>query len=288
MIKQAIIPAAGLGTRFLPVTKILPKELLPIMAKPALQYIVEELVQSGIEEIILVLSPEKESIFQYFSEGGFVDQILDERGHQSKLHELRSLLKKVTFKRVYQHNPLGLGHAVLCAKREVCTDHVAVVLPDDIVFSKQPCMQQLVEAHKATQKSILGLEEIHDDHISSYGVVGTSETPVPHKPFSINQVVEKPPRDQAPSNYAIIGRYILSSEIFHVIPEKAQEFGKEIQLTDAIDQLVQKDQVQGYLFEGRRIDVGQPIGFTKANLMQAFTDTDNSQEIQEFVKEAVK
>lgn len=287
MIQQAIIPAAGLGSRFLPVTKIVPKELLPIHAKPALQFIVEELVQSGIEEIILVLSPEKESIFHYFSEGGFIDQILDERGHQDKLMELRNLLKKVTFRRVYQHNPLGLGHAVLCAKKEICTDHFAVVLPDDIVFADAPCMKQMIEAHAENQQSILALEEINDEHISAYGVVGTPETPAPGKPFSINQVIEKPSREEAPSNYAIIGRYILSKELFDFIPEKAQSLGKEIQLTDAIGNLVAKNQVSGLLFEGKRVDVGQPIGFTKANLLHALKSQDNCDEIQSFMKDVL-
>ncbi|MCB0271989.1 MAG: NTP transferase domain-containing protein [Bdellovibrionales bacterium] len=285
MIKQAVIPAAGLGTRFLPVTKIVPKELLPIMAKPALQYIVEELVQSGIEEIILVLSPEKESIFHYFSEGGFIDQILDERGHQEKLFDLRSLLKQVHFKRVYQHNPLGLGHAVLCAKREICTDHFAVVLPDDIVFSTTPCMKQLISAFTTKAQSILGLEKVADEHISSYGVIGTSEKPAASEPFLINQVVEKPKKEEAPSNYAIIGRYILSKEIFDFIPEKMQMLHKEIQLTDAIAKLVSQNKVSGYLFEGKRVDVGQPIGFTKANIICSLEQSDNSHEITSFIRE---
>lgn len=287
-IKQAVIPAAGLGTRFLPVTKILPKELLPIMAKPALQYIVEELVQSGIEEIILVLSPEKETVFHYFSDGGFIDQILDERGHQDKLLELRTLLKKVTFKRVYQHNPLGLGHAVSCAKKEICTDYFAVVLPDDIVFSQTPCMLQMVQAFEQNATLTLGVETVAANQISSYGVVSPTQDIKKGSSFLISGVVEKPSPKDAPSDQAVIGRYILPREIFNLIPEQAQSFHQEIQLTDAIDQWIKKDSGQALSIVGRRIDVGQPIGFVKANLLEARLSDDHSQEIKEFIRDLVE
>ncbi|MCB1196757.1 MAG: NTP transferase domain-containing protein [Deltaproteobacteria bacterium] len=285
MIKQAVIPAAGLGTRFLPVTKIVPKELLPIMAKPVLQYIVEELVQSGIEEIILVLSPEKESIFQYFSEGSFIDQLLDQRGHEDKLLELRRLLKQVTFRRVYQHNPLGLGHAVLSSRREICTDHFAVVLPDDIIFSQTPCMQQLIRAFETCQQTMVALEEINDEHISAYGVVKPAQVVEVGKPFALSQLVEKPSKKDAPSNLAVTGRYILSKDIFSHIPEKLEKLHKEIQLTDAIAQLITTSGVSGFVFEGQRVDVGQPIGFAKANIMMALQEGNDQAEIKSFIEE---
>lgn len=282
MIKQAIIPAAGLGSRFLPVTRIVPKELLPIMAKPAMQYIVEELVQSGIEEIILVLSPEKESIYRYFSEGGFIDQLLDERGHEGKLAELRDLLRRVTFRRVYQHNPLGLGHAILCAQKAICTDTFAVVLPDDIVFADQPCMQQLVDAHHQTGHSMVAIEEVPDADVSAYGIVQISSAAQSNMPFQIQGVVEKPDLDQAPSNLAIIGRYILSNNIFDVIPESTETLHQEIQLTDALKIFVDKGVMSGLKFKGRRIDVGQPIGFTKANLMVSLSKEKHARDIKQF------
>ena len=175
MIKQAVIPAAGLGTRFLPVTKILPKELLPIVERPALEFIIEELAESGIQEVILVLSHEKESIFTYFSEGGFIDQMLEERGHGGKLLELRKLLKRIKFKRVYQKVPLGLGDAVLCAKREITDPFFTVVLPDDLVFSKKPCLKQLIDEHSRTKKNIIAVEKVDRDQVSSYGIVGSDE-----------------------------------------------------------------------------------------------------------------
>jgi len=282
MIQQAVIPAAGLGSRFLPVTKIVPKELLPIMAKPAMQYIVEELVQSGIEEIILVLSPEKESIFQYFSEGSFIDQLLDERGHMGKLQELRDLLRKVTFRRVYQHNPLGLGHAILCAKKAICTDTFAVVLPDDIVFSKVPCMQQLIQAYKKTSHCMVAIEAVPDASVSSYGIVDPESAPLGHDPFLIQGVVEKPQPEKAPSNLAIIGRYILSQKIFDAIPETSEKIHQEIQLTDALKMFVDQKALSGVVFEGDRIDVGQPIGFTKANLMVSLSQEANARDIKAF------
>jgi UTP--glucose-1-phosphate uridylyltransferase len=285
MIKQAVIPAAGLGTRFLPVTKIVPKELLPIVERPALEFIVEELAESGIQEIVLVLSPEKESIYEYFSEGGFVDQMLDERGHGEKLSELRKLLKRIKFKRVYQKVPLGLGDAVLCAKREITDPFFTVVLPDDIVFSKKPCLKQLIDEHKKTKKNILAVEKVSKDRVSSYGIISTSEKIGTKKSFAVDHVVEKPKISEAPSNMAIIGRYILSKSIFDHLENDTQKKHGEIQLTTAIDKLVEEKQVRAFLFEGKRIDVGQPIGFVKANITFGLKHKKFGKEIAQFVKE---
>lgn len=288
MIKQAVIPAAGLGTRFLPVTKILPKELLPIVERPALEFVVEELAESGIEEIILILSQEKESIYEYFSEGGFIDQMLEERGHGEKLTELKKLLKRIRFKRVYQKVPLGLGHAVLCAKREIKDPFFAVVLPDDLVFSKKPCLKQLINEHKKTKKNILAVEEVDKDHVSSYGIVASSEKIGTKKSFSIARVVEKPKINEAPSRHAIIGRYILSKEIFDYIEGDTDQKQGEIQLTTSIDKLVAKNQVKGFAFEGKRIDVGQPLGFVKANITFGLKHKKFGKEIAQFIKEISK
>lgn len=285
MITQAVIPAAGLGTRFLPVTKILPKELLPIVERPALEFVVEELAESGIEEIILILSPEKESIFEYFSEGGFIDQMLEERGHGEKLTELRKLLKRIRFKRVYQKVPLGLGHAVLCAKREIVNPFFAVVLPDDLVFSKKPCLKQLIDEHRKTGKNILAVEKVDKDHVSSYGIIGSKEKLGSKKSFGISQVIEKPKAQEAPSRYAIIGRYILSKYIFdHLETDTTQHHG-EIQLTTSIERFVEQNQVQGLAFEGKRIDVGQPLGFVKANITFGLKHKKFGKEIAQFVRE---
>jgi UTP--glucose-1-phosphate uridylyltransferase len=285
MIKTAVIPAAGLGTRFLPVTKILPKELLPIVERPALEFVIEELAESGIEEVILILSPEKESIFTYFSEGGFVDQMLEERGHGEKLSELRKLLKRIKFKRVYQKVPLGLGDAVLCAKREIKDPFFAVVLPDDLVFSKKPCLKQLVNEHRKTKKSIIAVEKVDKDQVSSYGIVASNEKIGLKKSFSISHVVEKPKISEAPSRMAIIGRYILPRIIFeHLENDKDHKHG-EIQLTTSIDKLVAQDLVRGFVFEGKRIDVGQPLGFVKANITFGLKHKKFGKEIAQFVKE---
>ena len=288
MIKQAVIPAAGLGTRFLPVTKILPKELLPIVERPALEYIIEELAESGIEEVILVLSPEKESIYEYFSEGGFIDQMLEERGHGEKLLELRTLLKRIRFKRVYQKVPLGLGDAILCAKRDIKDDYFSVVLPDDLVISQQPCLKQLIDEHMKTKKSILGVEQVHQDQVSAYGIVSSSVEIGNQKSFPINYVVEKPAIDKAPSNYAIIGRYILSKSIFNHLEKDESRSGGEIQLTTSIEKLVEENNVNGFVFEGKRIDVGQPLGFVKANITYGLKHKKFGKQIAEFIREIIQ
>ncbi len=285
MIKQAVIPAAGLGTRFLPVTKILPKELLPIVERPALEYVIEELAESGIEEVILILSPEKESIFTYFSEGGFIDQMLEERGHGEKLGELRKLLSRIRFKRVYQKVPLGLGHAVLCAKREIKNPFFAVVLPDDLVVSKKPCLQQLINQHKKTGKNILAVEEVEKNQVSSYGIVGSAQKIGTKKSFPISQIVEKPTIAEAPSRYAVVGRYILSKYIFDHLENDTEKKHGEIQLTTSIEKFVEQNQVQGLAFEGKRIDVGQPLGFVKANITYGLKHKKFGKEIAQFVRE---
>lgn len=285
MIKQAVIPAAGLGTRFLPVTKILPKELLPIVERPALEFIVEELAESGIEEIILVLSQEKESIFEYFSEGGFIDQMLEERGHGEKLTALRKLLKRIRFKRVYQKVPLGLGHAVLCAKHQIKDPFFAVVLPDDLVFSKKPCLKQLIEEHNKHKKNIIAVETVDREHVSSYGIVASHEKIGTKKSFPISGVVEKPKPSEAPSRHAIIGRYILSKEIFDYLETDTEHKHGEIQLTTSIEKLVERNLVQGFTFEGKRIDVGQPLGFVKANITFGLKHKKFGKEIAQFVRE---
>lgn len=284
-IRQAVIPAAGLGTRFLPVTKIVPKELLPIVERPALEFIVEELAASGIQEVILVLSHEKESIYEYFSEGGFIDQMLEERGHGEKLGELRKLLRKIKFKRVYQKTPLGLGDAVLCAKREIKDPYFTVVLPDDLVFSKKPCLQQLIDEHQKTGKSIIAVEKVEKDQVSSYGIVGSKEKLGVKKSFLISQVVEKPTIAQAPSRYAIIGRYILPKTIFNYLETDTSKPHGEIQLTTSIDKLVAEGSVRGFVFDGKRIDVGQPLGFVKANITFGLKHKKFGKEIAQFVRE---
>ncbi len=285
MIRQAVIPAAGLGTRFLPVTKILPKELLPIVERPAIEFIIEELAESGIEEVILVLSPEKESIYEYFSEGGFVDQMLEERGHGGKLLELKKLLKRIKFKRVYQKVPLGLGDAVLCAKRDITDPFFSVVLPDDLIFSKKPCLKQLIDEHHKTRKNIIAVEKVDREHVSSYGIVGSDEKLGIKKSFSISSVIEKPKIAEAPSRYAIVGRYVLSRSIFEHLEKDTHRRRGEIQLTTAIDKLVEKKMVHGFAFEGKRIDVGQPLGFVKANITFGLKHKKFGKEIAAFVRE---
>jgi UTP--glucose-1-phosphate uridylyltransferase len=285
MIKQAVIPAAGLGTRFLPVTKILPKELLPIVERPALEFVIEELAESGIEEVILILSPEKESIFTYFSEGGFIDQMLEERGHGEKLGELRKLLKRIRFKRVYQKVPLGLGHAVLCAKREINAPFFAVVLPDDLVLSKKPCLKQLIVEHQKTGKNIIAVEKVDKAHVSSYGIVGSDQKIGVKKYFPISEIVEKPKISDAPSMYAVVGRYILSKYIFDHLENDTEKKHGEIQLTTSIEKFVEQNQVQGLVFEGKRIDVGQPLGFVKANITFGLKHKKFGKEIAQFVRE---
>lgn len=287
-IKKAIIPAAGLGTRFLPATKALPKEMLPIIDKPTLQYIVEEAVASGIEEIGIIVSVAKPSIEQHFS----VDEDLEERLISAKkyeeaemIHAIANLIK-ITF--IYQEQPLGLGHAIYCARDFVGNDDFAIMLGDDLIVNHKgaPAMKQLVEAYEKTGFSILGVQEVSMDRVNKYGIVEPLNTK--SKLMEIKGMIEKPNPQDAPSNCAVLGRYILTNRIFDILKDQKPGKNNEIQLTDSIVTLLQYEKVFACEFEGIRYDIGDKFGYIKATIDFALQRDDLKKQVSDYLDEILK
>jgi UTP--glucose-1-phosphate uridylyltransferase len=270
--RKAVIPAAGLGTRFLPVTKSVPKELLPILDKPMLQYVVEEAAEAGVEEVIVVVSPGKESIAAYFQPQPELEDRLEESGAPDLLEKVRraASLARVSF--VVQERPLGLGHAVLTARDAVGHEPFVVVLPDDIVAHRPGVVSQIVEAGERLGAGVVAVEAVAWDAVHNYGVVEGS--PAEDRAFQIRGMVEKPPREDAPSNLAIVGRYLLPPEIFECLERTAPGAKGEIQLTDALLLLLERQELYAYQFQGRRYDGGTPMGLLRASLEFALARED--------------
>lgn len=262
-IKKAIIPAAGLGTRFLPATKAQPKEMLPIVDKPAIQYIIEEAMQSGIEEILIITGRNKRAIEDHFDRAIELELTLKAQG-KYELLGLVEELSEVTIHYVRQKEAKGLGHAVLCAKQFVGNEPFAVLLGDDIIDANVPCLRQLMDAYDDYQGSILGVQEVPKDKVSSYGVVKVES--VTDNVWRALDLVEKPDADEAPSRLAVLGRYIIEPEIFCLLEDTPPGRGGEIQLTDALRRLAAFKPVYAYNFEGRRYDVGDKQGYLEATV----------------------
>ncbi|WP_368652891.1 UTP--glucose-1-phosphate uridylyltransferase GalU [Ornithinibacillus sp. 4-3] len=262
-IRKAIIPAAGLGTRFLPATKAMPKEMLPIVDKPTIQYIVEEAIASGIEDIIIVTGKNKRSIEDHFDNALEVENNLKEKGKLDMLEKVQAS-SNVDIHYIRQKEPLGLGHAIWCARKFIGEEPFAVLLGDDIVKGEEPCLKQLIEQYDATRSSVIGVQEVADEDVHRYGVIDPVNTD--SSLMQVTKFVEKPAFEDAPSNYAIIGRYVLTPEIFHFLEEKKIGKGGEIQLTDAIEALNGIQRVFAYAFGGRRYDVGEQLGFIETTL----------------------
>ncbi|MGL5512704.1 MAG: UTP--glucose-1-phosphate uridylyltransferase GalU [Sporomusa sp.] len=262
-IKKAIIPAAGLGTRFLPATKAQPKEMLPIVDKPAIQYIIEEAMQSGIEEILIITGRNKRAIEDHFDRAIELELTLKAQG-KYELLGLVEELSEVTIHYVRQKEAKGLGHAVLCAKQFVGNEPFAVLLGDDIIDANVPCLRQLMDAYDDYQGSILGVQEVPKDKVSSYGIVKV-ET-VTDNVWRALDLVEKPDADEAPSRLAVLGRYISEPEIFYLLEDTPPGRGGEIQLTDALRRLAAFKPVYAYNFDGRRYDVGDKQGYLEATV----------------------
>lgn len=263
-IRKAIIPAAGLGTRFLPATKAMPKEMLPIVDKPTIQYIVEEAVASGITDIIIVTGKGKRAIEDHFDHAFELEQSLFESGKLELLREVRHASNIVDIHYIRQKEPKGLGHAIWCARRFIGNEPFAVLLGDDIVQSETPCLLQLMNKFDETGSSVIGVQPVSDDQTSRYGIIEAKEKF--GRLYKVTNMVEKPPKGKAPSNLAIMGRYILTPEIFQFLEMHKMGAGGEIQLTDAIQQLNQIQDVFAYHFEGKRYDVGEKIGFILTTL----------------------
>ncbi|WP_028562427.1 UTP--glucose-1-phosphate uridylyltransferase GalU [Paenibacillus pinihumi] len=262
-VKKAIIPAAGLGTRFLPATKAMPKEMLPIVDKPTIQYIVEEAVESGIEDIIIVTGKGKRAIEDHFDHAFELEDNLFSKGKFELLDEVRRS-SNVDIHYIRQKEPKGLGHAVWCARNFIGNEPFAVLLGDDIVQADKPCIRQLAEQYEKTQKSVIGVQSVPDDQTHRYGIVAPSQKF--GRLYEVSRFVEKPPKGQAPSNLAIMGRYVLTPEIFQYLENQEVGAGGEIQLTDAIQKLNESQSVYAYDFEGVRYDVGEKLGFILTSL----------------------
>jgi len=284
-IRKAIIPAAGLGTRFLPVTKAMPKEMLPIVDKPTIQYIVEEAIASGIEDIMIVTGKGKRAIEDHFDHAFELEANLIEKKKFDLLEKVR-VSSDIDIHYIRQKEPLGLGHAVWCARKFIGDEPFAVLLGDDIVQSEVPCLKQLINQYEKTFSSVIAVMKVPDSEIHRYGVIDPVSTDSPL--MQVKQFVEKPTKEEAPSNYAIIGRYILTPEIFYFLEQQKVGKGGEIQLTDAIEELNTIQRVFAYRFEGKRYDVGNPLGFIETTIDFALQRDDLGDDVKRFIIEKAK
>jgi len=263
-VRKAIIPAAGLGTRFLPATKAQPKEMLPIVDKPTLQYIIEEAVASGIEEILIITGRNKKSIEDHFDRSVELELELEKKGNFDMLEQVRAISDMVDIYYIRQKEPKGLGHAILCAKSFIGDEPFAVLLGDDIVDAQTPVIKQMIDVYDKYQTSVVGVQQVAYTDVHKYGIVDGQQ--VEPNIYRVNGLVEKPSVEEAPSNVAILGRYIINPTIFEILEHTQPGKGGEIQLTDALKELALKEAMYAYVFEGRRYDVGDKLGFIQATI----------------------
>jgi UTP--glucose-1-phosphate uridylyltransferase len=285
-VRKAVIPVAGLGTRFLPATKTVPKELLPIVDIPSIQYVVEEAVDSGIEEIILVTGRGKDSIEDHFDDAPELEQILAERGQAETVKMLRRIAEMTEVVSVRQKRPLGLGHAVLCARDLVGDEPFAVLLADDLIDGNSPCVRQLLDIFEETKESVIALMQVPQEEVHQYGVIKGTE--LKKHLYQVEATVEKPAAKDAPSRMAIIGRYILRPEIFSILATLPPGIGGEIQLTDGLARLVRERKVYGCEFLGDRYDIGDKFGFVRATVAYALKRKDLKEKVVAYLKATVE
>ncbi len=284
-VRKAIIPAAGLGTRFLPATKAMPKEMLPIVDKPTIQYIVEEAVASGIEDIIIVTGKGKRAIEDHFDFAPELEQNLAEKGKRDLLDKVRYSTNLADIHYIRQKEPKGLGHAVWCARNFIGNEPFAVLLGDDIVQSDTPCLRQLINQYEETHSSVIGVQTVSDEDTHRYGIIDPESQN--GRRYQVSNFVEKPNTGTAPSNLAIMGRYVLTPEIFMFLDKQEKGAGGEVQLTDAIQHLNQIQRVFAYNFEGMRYDVGEKFGFVKTTIEFALQYEDLKEEMLDYLREVV-
>ncbi|MBO1582804.1 UTP--glucose-1-phosphate uridylyltransferase GalU [Bacillus sp. XF8] len=285
-IRKAIIPAAGLGTRFLPVTKAMPKEMLPIVDKPTIQYIVEEAVASGIEDIIIVTGKGKRAIEDHFDNAFELEQNLLEKKKFELLEKVQASSKMVDIHYIRQKEPKGLGHAVWCARKFIGDEPFAVLLGDDIVQAEKPCLRQLMDEYDKTLSSVIGVQTVPEEETHRYGIIDPLEQV--GRLYQVSDFIEKPAQGTAPSNLAIIGRYIFTPEIFKFLEEQNIGAGGEIQLTDAIQSLNEIQRVFAYNFEGKRYDVGEKLGFVRTTIEMALQHEELREDILGFMKKSLQ
>ena len=282
-IKKAIIPAAGLGTRFLPATKAMPKEMLPILDKPTIQYIVEEAARAGIEDIIIVTGKHKRAIEDHFDNQKELEMVLEEKGKTDLLEKVHYSTDLANIFYVRQKEQKGLGHAIYTARQFIGNEPFAVLLGDDIVESEEPAIKQLMNVYEETGHSVIGVQEVPENVTHRYGIIDPLE--IQGRRYEVKQFVEKPEQGTAPSNLAIMGRYVLTPEIFDYLKTQKKGAGNEIQLTDAIERMNSEHQVFAYDFIGNRYDVGEKLGFVKTTIEYALKDESMKDELKRFLKE---
>ncbi len=283
-VRKAVIPAAGLGTRFLPATKAMPKEMLPIVDKPTIQYIIEEAIASGIEEIIVVTGRSKRALEDHFDKSIELELELKQKGKDELLKLVEDISNMVDINYVRQKEPKGLGHAILCAKSFVGNEPFAVLLGDDIVYNpEKPCLKQLMEVYDEKKGSILGVQSVKREDVNKYGIVSGKQ--IEDHLFTVDDLVEKPSIDEAPTNVAILGRYIISPEIFPILEHTEKGAGGEIQLTDALKQLAKQESMYAYDFAGKRYDVGNKLGFLEATVEFALRRDDLKVQFKEYLRQ---
>ncbi len=281
-IKKAVIPAAGLGTRFLPATKAQPKEMLPIVDKPTIQYVIEEAVDAGIEDILIITGRNKRAIEDHFDRSIELELMLEQKGKDEELGKIKQISELANVFYIRQKEPLGLGHAVLCARQFVGSEPFAVLLGDDIVYSDVSVIGQMAEIYAQKENTVLGVQRVGYDHIHKYGAVdfeGENGSVV-----RVRELTEKPSKDEAKSDLAVLGRYIIDPEIFPILEKTPPGSGGEIQITDALNTLAGQQPVWAYTFKGRRYDVGDRIGFLEATIEYALRREDIGTELAGYLK----
>jgi len=290
-VKKAVIPAAGFGTRFLPATKVVPKELLPIVDKPTIQYIMEEVAAAGIEEVILITGREKGSIEDHFDTSTELENHLKKKGMKDLLRMVQDIAEMVTLVSVRQKEPLGLGHAILCAKKVVGKEPFAVLLGDDLIDAKTPCIKQMIDVYKKLGDSLshpsgahalIAIQKVPKEEAHLYGIIKGKK--VGDRVYRVEEMVEKPEKGTAPSNLAIIGRYILPSQIFDMLEKTAPDAKGEVQLTNGLRALSQRAPIFGYEFLGDRYDAGDKLGYLQANISYGLKHPELGPKLRRFLK----
>ena len=285
-VRKAVIPAAGFGTRFLPATKAVPKEMLPIVDKPTIQYIAEEAIKAGITELLIVTSRGKEALMNHFDKAFELEAVLERDGKEEMLKAVREVSDKIDVHFIRQQEQKGLGHAVLYAKSFVAGEPFAVMLGDDVVVSEKPCIGQLIEQYEKYGSTILGVQKVGMEHVSKYGIVDAHS--VGERVYKLQGMVEKPKMEEAPSDMAVLGRYIITPAVFDCLEKTPKGAGGEIQLTDALVMLAETEDIYAYDFEGKRYDIGNKQGFLQATVDFALSRPDLRSDFMKFLKQTVK
>ena len=284
-IRKAVLPVAGLGPRVLPATKVIPKEMLPLVDKPTLQYIVEEAVAAGVEEIIFVTSRSKRSIEDHFDSFPELEEVLERKGKRKELEEIRHLRAMATYASVRQSEPLGLGHAILCAKDLVGDEPFITMLGDNLVAPETPCLPRLIEVYEQYQGSVLSLVPLPPEVVPTYGIASVEE--VGSNVLKVAHVVEKPSLEEAPSDLGVFGRYVLTPDIFELLERTAPGRGGEIQVTDAVEMQAQAGRCYGIIFTGERYDAGTPLGLLTTSIAFALKRPDIAPGLREYMQQVL-